>query len=127
MSQNSIALLVKTNYISIAYFLIIANVLVVVIVSVSYLLINQNIESEKLSSYECGFNPYEDARHILNIKFYVISMLFILFDVEIIYLFPWVISICKLDFLGFWCMIEFVLELFIGFIFVWYTKTFNWK
>jgi NADH-quinone oxidoreductase subunit A len=98
----------------------------VVIVSLSYLLVKQNPEPEKTSSYECGFEPYEDSRHTYDVRFCVIAILFIVFDIEMMFLMPWCISISKLDLLGFWSMIDFLLELGIGFFYVWHSRALDW-
>ena len=107
-------------------FLIIAIVLSVVIVSLSYLLAIQNPETEKLSTYECGFEPYEDARNIFDVKFYLVAILFIIFDIETMFLIPWSISVSKLSVLGFWSMIDFIFELGVGFFYVWYLGALEW-
>jgi NADH-quinone oxidoreductase subunit A len=97
------------------------------ITSSSYLLAMQNPESEKLSIYECGFEPYEDARHTFNIRFCVVAILFIIFDIEMMFLAPWCVSVSKVDLLSFWSMIDFLFELNVGFFYVWYVGTFDWN
>jgi len=118
--------LVQKEYLILLIFLILAIVLTVVIVGASYFLAKQNPELEKLSAYECGFEPYEDTRHTFDIRFCVIAILFIIFDIEIMFLIPWCISISKLDLLGFWSMIDFMIELGIGFFYVWYVRALDW-
>lgn len=118
--------LVKKEYLILFTFLIFAIFLTVLIISASYLLARQNPDAEKLSSYECGFEPYEDTRHVFDVKFCVIAILFIIFDIEIMFLIPWCISISKLDLLGFWSMIDFLIELGIGFFYVWYVNALSW-
>lgn len=118
--------LIKCEYSIILIFLIFAVILTVIIISASYFLVKQSPEIEKLSAYECGFEPYEDARHVFDIRFCVIAILFIIFDIEIMFLIPWCVSISKLDFLGFWSMIDFLFELGIGFFYVWYVKALDW-
>lgn len=107
------------EYLVIFFYLCVAFFISLLIVVLSYFLIIQNPETEKLSSYECGFDSYGDSRARFNIKFYILAILFILFDIEIIFLFPWSISVSQLDLLGFWTIIEFILELIIGFVYVW--------
>ena len=114
------------EFLPILIFLTIAIVLALIIVSLSYLLAIQNPETEKLSTYECGFEPYEDARNIFDVKFYLIAILFILFDIETMFLLPWSISLSQLNLLGFWSMIDFIIELGIGFIYVWYIGALEW-
>src|SRR6478672_9031490 len=118
--------LIKKEYLTLLIFLIFAIILTVVIVGASYLLVRQNPESEKLSAYECGFEPYEDSRHTYDVRFCVIAILFIIFDIEIMFLIPWCVSISKLDLLGFWSMIDFLLELGIVFFYVWYCRALDW-
>lgn len=118
--------MVRKEYSILLLFLLIAIALTIVIICASYFLSRQNPEVEKLSAYECGFEPYEDSRHTFDIRFCVIAILFIIFDIEIMFLIPWCISISKLDLLGFWSMIDFLIELAIGFFYVWYVKALDW-
>ena len=73
------------------------------------------------------FDPYGDTRNQYNIRFYIIAILFILFDIEIIFLLPWCVSIAQLDLLGFWSMVEFLLELGIGFVYAWCVGAIEWS
>jgi NADH-quinone oxidoreductase subunit A len=82
----------KEEYLTIFIFLLIAVILALVIAILSYTLTSQKPESEKLSSYECGFEPYEDARNKFDVKFCLVAILFILFDIEVVFLLPWTIS-----------------------------------
>lgn len=116
----------KEEYSIIFIFLIIAIVLALIIAILSYTLTNQKPESEKLSSYECGFEPYEDTRHRFDVKFCLIAILFILFDIEVVFVLPWSISLSQLNLLGFWSMIDFLLELGIGFIYIWKMHALEW-
>jgi NADH-quinone oxidoreductase subunit A len=116
----------KEEYLGIFIFLIVAVVLALVIAVLSYTLISQKPESEKLSSYECGFEPYEDTRHKFDVKFCLVAILFILFDIEVVFLLPWSITLSQLNLLGFWSMIDFLLELGIGFIYVWKMQALEW-
>lgn len=118
--------LLHAEYAAILVFLLIAILLAFVIVTLSYLLAVQNPETEKLSPYECGFEPYEDARNTFEIKFYIVAILFIIFDIETMFLLPWSVSLSQLSNLGFWSMIDFVIELGIGFVYVWYVGALEW-
>ena len=118
--------LFKFEYLVILIFLIISILLSLVIVGLSYLLSIQNPEPEKLSTYECGFEPYEDSRHKFDIKFYLVAILFIIFDIETMFLLPWSVSLSQLNLLGFWSMIDFIIELGTGFIYVWYIGALEW-
>jgi len=84
---------------------------------ISFFFVYQTPEIEKLSAYECGFNPYGDARHKFEIKFYLVGILFIIFDLEIIFLFPWLISFHSLNVYGICVMLVFLSVLLIGLIY----------
>ena len=118
---------VKEEYLSIFVYLCFATFLGLLIISLSYLLVTQSPETEKLSTYECGFDPYGDTREQFNIRFYIIAILFVLFDIEIIFMLPWCLSLSQLDLLGFWSMVEFLAELGIGFIYVWCVGAIEWS
>ena len=118
---------VKEEYFSLFIYLCFATFLGLLIISLSYLLVTQSPETEKLSTYECGFDPYGDTREQFNIRFYIIAILFVLFDIEIIFLLPWCLSLSQLDLLGFWSMVEFLAELGIGFIYVWCVGAVEWS
>jgi NADH-quinone oxidoreductase subunit A len=118
--------LIKKEYFILLLYLILATLITALIIGASYFLVRQNPESEKLSAYECGFEPYEDARHTSDVRFCVIAILFIIFDIEVMFLIPWCISLAKLDLLSFWSMIDFLFELCVGFFYVWYAKALDW-
>ena len=118
--------LFKEEYLGIFIFLIVAILLTLVIAGLSYVLTSQKPESEKLSSYECGFEPYEDTKNKFDVKFCLVAILFILFDIEVIFLLPWSITLSQLNLLGFWSMVDFLLELGIGFIYVWKLEALDW-
>lgn len=118
---------VAKDYLALFIMLLIAMVLTVIILFFSYLLAIQNPDSEKLSAYECGFEPYEDSRHVFDVRFCVIAILFVIFDIEMLFLIPWCVSISKLNLLGFWSMIDFLFELGIGFFYVWYSNALDWE
>ena len=124
---NKTESLLKSNYITIFIYLVISVLLSIVIINFSFLLVIQAPETEKLSSYECGFEPYEDARHQFDIKFYLIAILFVIFDIETMFLLPWTVWLAQLNFLGFWSMVDFVLELGVGFVYIWYIGGLEWK
>ena len=113
------------DYFPVLIFLVVAIVLTLVLLATFFLAI-QKPETEKLSSYECGFEPYEDARNTFDIKFYLVAILFIVFDIETMYLLPWSISLAKINILGFWSMIDFIIELGVGLVYVWYVGALDW-
>jgi len=118
--------LFREEYFSLLLLILIAGILGVIILLLSYVLAIQNPESEKLSTYECGFEPYEDARLQFDIKFYLIAILFIVFDIETVFIYPWCVSISQLNLIGFWSVIDFVIELCIGLFYVWRLGALNW-
>ena len=89
------------------------------ILFLSYRVSMTNPDVEKLSAYECGFDPYEDARNVFDVRFYLVAILFIIFDLEAVYFFPWSVSLSFLSLDSFWGMIDFTLELVVGFIYAW--------
>ena len=115
------------EYLPVLILILFATFLSVLILVLSYLLSVQNPETEKLSSYECGFEPYEDARHKFSVNFYIVAILFIVFDIEAMYLFPWSISLSNLDISGFWSMIDFIIELGVGYVYVIYMDALDWE
>ena len=117
---------IHSEWLPILIFSIIATILAIIIVFLSYLLSVQNPETEKLSVYECGFEPYEDARNVFNVKFYLVAILFIIFDIETMFMLPWSISLSTLDCLGIWSMFDFIIDLGIGFVYVWYKGALEW-
>lgn len=118
---------VREEYFGILIYFCFATFLALLIVVLSYFLVTQSPETEKLSTYECGFEAYGDTRSQFNVRFYIIAILFILFDIEIIFLAPWCLSISQLNLLGFWSMVEFLVELGIGFIYAWCVGAIDWK
>ena len=126
-SFNIFESLIKNEYFSILIYFCVAIVLSLIIVFFSFLLVNQNPENEKMSVYECGFEAYQDARHKFDIKFYLVGMLFILFDIETMFLLPWVASVSKLTLLGFWSMIDFIFELVFSYVYICYVGALDWN
>lgn len=118
---------IREEYLGIFIYLCFAIVLSLIIVILSYFLVTQSPETEKLSTYECGFEAYGDTRSQFSVRFYIIAILFILFDIEIIFLAPWCVSISELNLLGFWSMIEFLVELGVGFIYAWCVGAIEWN
>ena len=108
-------------------FLIISVVLSFIIFFLSFFIANQIGGTEKLSAYECGFEPFEDARNTFDVRFYVIALMFIIFDLEIAFLFPWAISLGNIGVLGFSSMMIFLFILTIGFIYEWKKGALDWE
>jgi len=107
------------EYSTALFFLIIVTILAMIIFFLSYFIVTQTGGSEKLSAYECGFEPFEDSRNIFDVRFYVIALLFIIFYLEVSYLFPWAVSLHVNAAFGFWTMMFFLILLTVGFIYEW--------
>jgi len=114
------------DYLSIIIFLFIALGLSVGFIVLNFLFSPKNPDSEKLSAYECGFEAFSDSRMEFDVRFYLVAILFIIFDLEIAFLFPWAISLGNLGPLGFWSMMVFLLILTIGFIYEWKKGALDW-
>ena len=111
----------------IAILIIFAIILSVAIIVMSFVLGPSAPDVEKLSIYECGFDPYEDARNAFDVRFYLIAILFIIFDLETVFFFPWCVSLSFLNDIGIWSMLDFIIELLIGYIYAWQIGALNWK
>ena len=105
------------------YFLI-CNLIAFIIINLSQVVSEKKLDLEKLSAYECGFDPFGDARHTFSIKFYLVAILFIIFDLEIVFLFPW--SITLNSYQAFYSMVYFLIILTIGFIYEWKRGALDW-
>ena len=115
------------QYMPVMIFIGISAVLALAAVSVSLLLGRQKPDSEKLSAYECGFEAFGDARSKFDVRFYLVAILFIIFDLEIAFLFPWAISFLGLGMVGFWSMMTFLGVLTVGFIYEWKKGALEWE
>ena len=116
-----------SEYFPIVIFLGIAMGLAVVMVLASYLVAKQKPYAEKDSAYECGFEPFGDARSKFDVRFYLVSILFIIFDLEIAFLFPWAVTLGKIGVYGFWSMVTFLGVLTVGFIYEWRKGALEWE
>ena len=114
------------EYFSIILFLIIALGLSIGFVVINFIFSPKNPDPEKLSTYECGFEPFEDSRIEFDVRFYLVAILFIIFDLEIAFLFPWAISLGTIGALGFWSMMIFLFILTVGFIYEWKKGALDW-
>jgi len=114
------------DYLSIIIFLFVALGLSIGFIVLNFLLSPKNPDSEKLSAYECGFEAFTDSRMEFDVRFYLVAILFIIFDLEIAFLFPWAISLGNLGSLGFWSMMIFLFVLTIGFIYEWKKGALDW-
>ena len=115
------------DYLPIIIFLIIALGLSCAFVVINFILSPNNPDPEKLSAYECGFEPFDDSRMEFDVRFYLVAILFIIFDLEIAFLFPWAISLGEIGATGFWSMMFFIGVLTIGFIYEWKKGALEWE
>ena len=99
----------------------------IVILLLSYFLSASSPDIEKLSSYECGFDPYEDARNVFDVCFYVAAPLLIVFDLEAVFFYPWCVSLSFLSIDSFWGMIDFIVELLLGLLYAWKVGALDWE
>ena len=114
------------NYLPIIIFLFVALALSLGFIFLNFLFSPKNPDSEKLSAYECGFEAFSDSRMEFDVRFYLVAILFIIFDLEIAFLFPWAVSLGQLGALGFWSMMIFLFVLTIGFIYEWKKGALDW-
>jgi len=116
-----------SEYFPILVFLAIAGAIAVAMVAASFILARQQPNSEKLSPYECGFDPFEDARMRFDVRYYLVAILFIIFDLEVAFLFPWAVTLGKIGAFGYWSMMGFLAVLTIGFIYEWKKGALEWE
>ena len=115
------------EYLPILIFLGIAIALSAMMVMASYMIARQRPDSEKVSAYECGFEAFDDARSKFDVRFYLVAILFIIFDLEVAFLFPWAVSLGDIGLLGFWSMVVFLLILTVGFVYEWKKGALEWE
>ena len=115
------------GYLPILIFFVIAGGMAAFIVVLSLVAAKQKPDSEKLSPYECGFEPFADARSRFDVRFYLVAILFIIFDLEVAFLFPWAVSLAHIGLFGFFSMIVFLAVLTIGFIYEWRKGALEWE
>ena len=115
------------DYLPIILFLVIALILSAGFILINFLLSPNNPDPEKLSAYECGFEPFNDSRMEFDVRFYLVAILFIIFDLEIAFLFPWAISLGTIGLFGFVSMMIFLFILTIGFIYEWKKGALDWE
>ncbi|MBB5751229.1 NADH-quinone oxidoreductase subunit A [Prosthecomicrobium pneumaticum] len=114
------------DYLPIVVFIGIGAVIAIALMASSFLIAYRNPDPEKLSAYECGFNAFDDARMKFDVRFYLVAILFIIFDLEVAFLFPWAITFGDLGWYGFWSMMLFLGVLTVGFIYEWKKGALEW-
>lgn len=116
-----------TNYFPVIVFLVIAAVIAAAMVGGSLLAARQQPYPEKVSAYECGFEAFGDVRHRFDVRYYLVAILFIIFDLEVAFLFPWAISLGRIGLFGFFSMMGFLGVLTVGFIYEWCKGALEWE
>ena len=119
--------LLLADYLPILVFIAIAGVIAMAMVGGSLILARQKPYAEKLSAYECGFEAFDDARRRFDVRFYLVAILFIIFDLEVAFLFPWAVSLTGIGVFGFLSMIGFLGVLTVGFVYEWCKGALEWE
>ncbi len=114
------------DYLPIVIFMGVAAGITLALMIAPLLIAYRSPDPEKLSAYECGFNAFDDARMKFDVRFYLVSILFIIFDLEVAFLFPWAVSLGKIGLFGFWSMMIFLAILTVGFIYEWRKGALEW-
>jgi NADH-quinone oxidoreductase subunit A len=114
------------NYLPLIIFLGVAFAISAALLIAPFIVAYKNPDVEKLSAYECGFNAFDDARMKFDVRFYLVAILFIIFDLEVAFLFPWAITFGELGWLGFWSMMTFLGVLTVGFVYEWRKGALEW-
>ena len=115
------------EYLPVLLFLLVSIIFSLGVLSLSFLVSPKKPNNEKLSPYECGFEPFDDARTKFDIRFYLVALLFIIFDLEVAFLFPWAISLENIGLFGYLSMMIFLIILTIGFIYEWKKGALEWE
>jgi NADH-quinone oxidoreductase subunit A len=114
------------TYLPLAIFIGVALAIGIALMAAPFLVAVRNPDPEKVSAYECGFNAFDDARMKFDVRYYLVSILFIIFDLEIAFLFPWAVAFKEIGAFGFWSMIIFLAVLTIGFVYEWRKGALEW-
>lgn len=115
------------EYLPILMFFGVAAGMALLAVAASWIVARQRPDAEKLSAYECGFEPFDDARGRFDVRFYLVAILFIVFDLEVAFLFPWAVTLDATGTFGFWSMMIFLGLLTIGFVYEWRKGALEWE
>ena len=118
---------VLASYLPIIIFLAIAGVIAAALLIAPFIVAYKDPDPQKLSAYECGFNAFDDARMKFDVRFYLVAILFIIFDLEIAFLFPWAVAFGSVGTVGFWSMMVFLAVLTIGFDYEWKKGALEWE
>jgi NADH-quinone oxidoreductase subunit A len=114
------------QYLPLVIFMAVASVIAAALLVAPFVVAFKSPDPEKLSAYECGFNAFDDARMKFDIRFYLVSLLFIIFDLEVAFLFPWAVAFRQIGTAGFWSMMVFLGVLTVGFVYEWKKGALEW-
>ncbi len=114
------------SYLPVVIFMGVAAAIAIILMITPILIAYRSPDPQKMSAYECGFDAFDDARMKFDVRFYLVSILFIIFDLEVAFLFPWAISLGKIGLFGFWSMMVFLSVLTVGFIYEWRKGALEW-
>jgi NADH-quinone oxidoreductase subunit A len=114
------------DYLPLVIFMGVALFIGVVLLAAPFIVAYKKPDSEKLSAYECGFNAFDDARMKFDVRFYLVAILFIIFDLEVAFLFPWAVTFGEVGWFGFWSMMIFLGVLTVGFVYEWKKGALEW-
>ena len=117
---------IVSDYLPLIIFIGVSLFIATALLVAPFLLAYQSPDPEKLSAYECGFNAFDDARMKFDVRFYLVAILFIIFDLEVAFLFPWAITFGELGWFGFWSMMIFLAVLTVGFVYEWKKGALEW-
>lgn len=115
------------EYLYLLVYLVFSLILSFILVFMSMLLVSRKTDIEKISAYECGFHPFEDTRSKFDVRFYLVAILFIIFDLEITFLFPWSLCLFSSGILGFGAVMFFLYILLVGFLYEWNKGALEWE
>ena len=115
------------NYLPVIIFIGLSAVIGLALLVAPFIIAVKNPDPEKVSAYECGFDAFDDARMKFDVRFYLVSILFIIFDLEVAFLFPWAVSLGTIGVFGFWSMVLFLAVLTVGFIYEWRRGALEWE
>lgn len=115
------------EYLPVVIFFAVATVVSMIAIAIPLVFAENKPDKEKLSAYECGFDAFSESRSEFDVRFYLVAILFIIFDIEIMFLFPWAVSLKDIGLYGFWSMMAFLLVLGVGFIYEWGKGALEWE
>lgn len=117
----------NSNFLNLLLFILFTLIILFALFNISYYLMQRNIDIEKLSAYECGFDPFEESLGRFDIKFYIVAILFLIFDLEIVFLFPWSVILFQVPLFSFWVIFYFLFILIVGFLYEWKKGALDWN